>query len=287
VHDIGQFVDTALATSKLNGQEWLTDLALLAFRQGKQLEYDDHNPHIPPQVIIRDTPTGRWLAIEAEADPDLIASTIEHFDSQYAAMLPEIENPGRDGEEDGHMYDEWDESLPHRIVDVILDGLDPDEFAQDFAKDQDRVGGKPFDPQPQGQQILRAVQFDTGHKLFVWRTNKRREHYGYGPKSFYLGYRFVAPDGSILFSGDTYHPGAMKDPLGDESLLGIVQSLCMSPEEHEDEFFTDYTPEQLEWTRSPAREQIDMDVPGHDGFEEGYPPPWRDLPGYEYTPQEA
>ncbi|MGV0949092.1 MAG: hypothetical protein ACOYB3_00160 [Azonexus sp.] len=285
MHDIGQFVGVALATSKTGDHEWLTDLAVYAFHNGKQLEVEDRHNHI----IVRNLTDHRWLAIPLDSEDDAIKNLIDNFDSQYAAMLPEIENPGRDGEEDGHMYDE---SLSHRIVDVLLDSYDPDEFIQDYNRVETRPGGTPINSEPSGKRIIRAIQLETGHKLYVWRTSKQREHWGTGPGSFYMGYRLVAPSGQILVEDDGFHPGGRhRGRLSNSGLAMLVQSLCSDSDGFDDEEIELMDTTRREWLKNPAREELEfaMSMASDEGgdFPDDASYPWRDLPGYEYTPQEA
>ena len=269
--------DKLFVAPKLKGQKWLTRLALLALEHGKELEYDDHNPHLPPQIIIRDPSTERWLAHEETAEEEQITNTIVNFDREYAALEPEINNPG--GDDEWNDDDDIDESLPKRIVDVLLED-DVEDLVNSFSQSQEVEGGNPIDPTPSGKRIIRAVKLDSGHLLYLWRTDKNREYYGQGLAARFLGYRFVAPDGTILFQGDGFHPGAVKDPTGNDVLADLLSSLTTKPGDTDDEYFEKYTPAQLAWAESNDAEcysGVGEDV------REGIPPPWKDLPGYEYN----
>lgn len=278
-----QLEDFYLA-SRLKGREWLLPLAKLASATGFELTVNDLDGTSDPMIRVTDLETKKWLELPLDdnTEDEDIERLIKDFPGMYSMMVP-IDEPWH-GEEDGLWYPE--ESLPHRIVDVLLEAinLDPEDFAQGFTKEQSRVGGKPFDQVPAGKKIIRAVQLRSGHRLYLWKTNKRREHYGTGPGSFYGGYRFVTPDGTILFEGGGYHPGGNGELDSDTAIAELLRGLCLDPNEHEEEFFEGYTPEQLEWAKSADRAEIEMDLAGDPGMMDEFP--WTDLPGYERTPQE-
>lgn len=265
--------------SRLHGQDWLLPLARLAQEMGYELTVEDAQMG-GPMIRVTDLETQKWLELpmDENTEDEDIERLIREFPDMYSQLVPiegDEDNPELAGE-----------ALPNRIVDILLEAIDPDEFAQDYTVAQSKVGGKPLDPSPAGKKVIRAVQFHSGHKLYIWRTNKRREHYGTGPGSFYGGYRFVAPNGTILFEGGQFHPGGGNVYLASDAAIALLmQGICMSPDEHEDEFFAGYTPEQLEWANSAVCREIEMDVSGDPGMLDTFP--WTDLPGYEYTPQEA
>lgn len=290
MHDINQFVSRALATSKLKGQDWLTDLAVLAYNHRKTLEYDNTNPNTSPQVIIRNMGDNRWLAFadDGNLEPEDVRNTIVNFDAQYAAMLPEIEQPfGPDynydddeGDEGDEGDDEFVESLPYKIVDVLLEA-EEDAFLTDFSREQEREGGTPLNPVPTGKNIVRAVELPLGYRLYIWKSDKRREYYGMGPSSFYLGYRIVKPGGTIVFEGSDFHPGSVgeREFLSDSTIASLLIGLLLDPRENDEEFFGGMSPYQVEFLKSE-----DADTLRQAAFdaEDGRLIDWKDLPGYEY-----
>lgn len=266
-------IDDFVLCSRLKGHEWLLPSAQLAQQHSKELTvFDDAvgSPH----VRVTDLETQKWLdlLLDSNTEVDDVDRLITEFPDIYAQMVP-IE-----GDEDNEEFYGM-ESLAHKIVDVLTETADPEEFIQDFSRDQERVSGRPLDPTPTGKDLLRAIQFETGHKLYVWRTTKQREHYGNGPASFYLGFRFVSPSGLIIREGEEFHPGGRyRGEADDNAILMLVQDLMAGTDDIPDENLETMTPEQRAWADDPARESINMDVAGHDGFENGYPAPWKDLP---------
>lgn len=280
-----QLEDFYLA-SRLKGRGWLLPFAKLARETGYELTVEDD--HIDdPMIRVTNLETRQWLELPFEGtEEEDIERLIREFPDRYTAMFqsePPLEDQGQYDPEGA-----WEvESIPIRIVDVLLEAvnIDPEDFASGFSKEQSRVGGKPFDQVPSGKKIIRAVKLFSGHRLYLWRTNKRREYHGYGPNSFFGGYRFVAPDGTILFEGEEFHPGGNYDLGSDTSVAMVLQGLCLDPETNDSELFDDYTPEQLEWASSDVCRQIESDVSGDPGMMDEFP--WTDLPGYERTPEEA
>lgn len=272
--NIEQFVDDALALSELNGEDWLADLARSAYTKGKLLVVDKSNPNIDPQVIIKDPATHRWLSVSLDSDPEDIQSVIDHFDSQYAQLQPMIDEPM--GPDYNHEEDEF-ESLATRIVDVLLEG-EMDDFIDSFDAEQAKSGGTPVQPQPLGKKIVRAVRLDNGYRLYVWRDTKRREYYGTGLGSFYLGYRFVAPDGTIIFDGDGMHPGGgWNGRITNDIILLLLQSLSLGDDTLDEEDIEKMTPAQKAWIDSDARADLENDVGGYDRIPRGFRLPWTDL----------
>lgn len=258
--------------ARLNGQDWLLPLARLAQETGYELTVEDAQMG-GPMIRVTDLETQKWLELpmdENTEDSD-IERLIREFPDMYTQVVPV------EGDEDNPEMAV--EALSNIIVDVLLEVFDPEEFVTDYSKSEERPGGRPLDPTP-GNKLLRAVVFQRGHKLYVWRTNKRREYYGGALHSFYLGYRFVAPNGTIIFEGTGWHPGGgFRGEVSNYVLADLVRGLTLSNEEIDDEDIAKLTPEQRAWLEDPAREEIEMDVSGDPGMLETFP--WKDLPGYE------
>lgn len=258
---IGDFV----AGSRLQGNDWLLPYAKLAQEFGKELTvFDDGSES--PMIRVTDLETRHWLELPLDGnteDTD-IDRLIRNFPDIYAQIVP-IEDP-----------QDFEESLPIKIVDILIEG-DLDDFMSGFSQSQEREGGRPLDPAPTGRNVLRAVQFETGHKLYLWRSDKQREHYGSGPNSYYLGYRFVSPTGLIIYEDSGFHPGGgWNGEITDDVVLMLIQGLVLGNQDIDEEDLAAMTPEQRAWLEDPDRERIEMDVGGLDSIQDG-PPPWREL----------
>jgi hypothetical protein len=107
--------------------------------------------------------------------------------------------------------------------------------------------------------MLRVVQLEahTGRKwkLELWDTG-RRSFGAFG--RCYLGYRLTSPEGAVLFEGDDYSPVPSLAIDSDESLRGLCGFLFLRPGDTDDEYFENYTPEQLEFARSSECEALAM-----------------------------
>ena len=100
----------------------------------------------------------------------------------------------------------------------------------------------PIDP----ANILRDVEVD-GHRLTLWDTNER-DRYGKAK----LGYMFHDLDGKVLFMGEDYHCSPCHAIDSDDSVRGILCFLTLRPGDTDDEYFAEYTPDQLDFANTRA-----------------------------------
>lgn len=101
-------------------------------------------------------------------------------------------------------------------------------------------------PHPTDHRVLRHVEFD-GYRLMLWDTYNR------DPGKFgrsRLGYVLWHRDGSVLFAAKDYSPGCMSCIDSDDSVRGLIGFLTLKPGDTDDDYFKDYTPEQLAWAKS-------------------------------------
>lgn len=99
---------------------------------------------------------------------------------------------------------------------------------------------------------LRDITLDEGYRLIVWDTN-RVDTMG---KSV-LGYTFTDPSGTTLFEGEDFRPGMGMAIDSDESIRGLLGFLTLKPGDTDDEYFANYTPEQMAFAQGDA-EQLQM-----------------------------
>ena len=151
------------------------------------------------------------------------------------------------------------------------------DFSQKSAKG---LGPLPSEHEP---SILRAVRLH-GQKgsyyLIVWDTGAKSE---YGQP--HLGYRFVMPDGTVLWQGTGYQPGMSHgDSLDSDDVLRRLISMITDDPETSGGEFEGWTPAQLAFAGSEEGKTLNMDY-GED-FEVnhvGEGGRFKDLPGYEHT----
>ena len=174
--------------------------------------------------------------------------------------------------------------LAERVIRSVLHEEDEAADFLDSYEAEKGLGPVPTDVTP---HIIRAVSMQ-GRKgtyyLFLWDTGAKGD---YGKPS--LGYRFVLPDGLILWQGTDYQPGMIHgDRLGDDRMLRqLISAITDNPETSGGEF-EGWTPEQLAFARSEDASELESDYGEVSSYEEGIPgKQFIDLPGYEQQPEEA
>jgi hypothetical protein len=106
-------------------------------------------------------------------------------------------------------------------------------------------------------QHLRTVKLD-GFVLTTWDTYET-DRLG---KSI-LGYQLKGPDGEVIFEGEDFGCSPMHAIDSNEALRGILGFLTLQPGDTDDEYFEDYTPEQMEFAETHAEE---LSLWAHDDF---------------------
>jgi len=99
------------------------------------------------------------------------------------------------------------------------------------------------------EDILRDVALDLGlhgdgeiHRLTIWDTY-RTDTLG---KSI-LGYRLLDRVGNVIFEGEDFCCSPLHAIDSDDALAGLLTFLSLQPGDTDDEYFEDYTDEQLEY----------------------------------------
>ena len=100
---------------------------------------------------------------------------------------------------------------------------------------------------PESDLILRDVDLD-GYRLLMCDC---REPHRQGRPQQAIYYRLVHPDGWIVFEGSDF--GA-NETDSDDTVRSLISFLTLRKGDTDDEYFKDYTPEQLEWRDSSAEE---------------------------------
>lgn len=76
-------------------------------------------------------------------------------------------------------------------------------------------------------------------------------------------YRVVTPTG-VVFEGNQYRPSPLNYGDTGKILDGLIFFLCVRPGDTDQEYFKDYTPEQIEWANSWECEFISADLSTED-----------------------
>jgi len=111
------------------------------------------------------------------------------------------------------------------------------------------------------ENILRDVDVD-GYRLKMWDTYETDRH----GKSI-LGYEFFDREGNLLFTGEDFSPSPMHAIDSDDSVRALLGFLTLRPGDTDEEYFAEYTPEQIDFAETDA-ESLQLYTLEE---EEGYP----------------
>ena len=64
--------------------------------------------------------------------------------------------------------------------------------------------------------------------------------------------------GKVIFEGDEFGPSPSFAWDSDDSVYALLDFLTLQPGDTDDEYFQDYTPEQLEWVAGDSAEELRM-----------------------------
>jgi hypothetical protein len=107
-------------------------------------------------------------------------------------------------------------------------------------------------PDPGAYHVLRHVMLD-GYRLLTWETGKR-----FHTRQHKIGYALWQPGhDEPLFVGEDCGVAPSDSIDGDGALRGLMGFLTLKPGDTDDEYFENYTPEQLAFAESDA-EQMSM-----------------------------
>jgi uncharacterized membrane protein (UPF0127 family) len=98
------------------------------------------------------------------------------------------------------------------------------------------------------RDIIRDVDVD-GYRLRMWDTY-RTDRLG---KSI-LGYEFFDRNGNLLFTGEDFSPSPMDAIDSDASVRALLGFLTLRPGDTDDEYFAEYTSEQMDFAQTDAEE---------------------------------
>lgn len=101
-------------------------------------------------------------------------------------------------------------------------------------------------------ESLRKVDCD-GYTLQIWDLNKQDEM-----GKHRLAYRFISPQGKVLFCGDDYACAPMHAIDGDETLRSLLCFLTLRPGDTDRDYFDGYTKAQLQFANSSDCEQLQL-----------------------------
>lgn len=108
-------------------------------------------------------------------------------------------------------------------------------------------------PKPSEYHVLRHVEFD-GYRLLTWETGKNAR-----TGQNLIGYAFYQPNSTEpLFYGEDYGCSPIHSIDSDESLRGLISFLTLRPGDTDDEYFENYSEQQLKFANSNEPEYLSL-----------------------------
>lgn len=103
---------------------------------------------------------------------------------------------------------------------------------------------------------MQSFKFDTrsgGYTVNLQETNRRATTGQIKTK-----YSLVSPDGTVIFSGNDLGCSPMHAPESRENAIALLGFLTVKPGDTDEDYFKDYTPEQLAWCQSDDCEDLSI-----------------------------
>jgi hypothetical protein len=100
---------------------------------------------------------------------------------------------------------------------------------------------------------MKKYNFD-GYKLFLQKTDKIEDSH------VLVKYKFINPEGKILFEGDSLGIPYGQEPEGKWAAMQCLGWLTMSPDDNDQELFNGYTLDQLQFARSIKCQDLNLMV---------------------------
>lgn len=97
---------------------------------------------------------------------------------------------------------------------------------------------------------METYKFD-GYTMTLDATGKTDRH-----NHIMVKYEFINPDGVILFEGEDLGASPLHDPEGMETAKALLSFLTLKKGDTDEEYFDNYTPEQLAFSESFDCEQL-------------------------------
>ena len=90
---------------------------------------------------------------------------------------------------------------------------------------------------------------DSGYRLQTWYA-------GISDNRVKVAYRFTDPEGTVLFEGADYSPGALVPMESDEALRCLLGFFFVGKNDIEEGYFANYSPEAIKFRDSADREYL-------------------------------
>lgn len=105
---------------------------------------------------------------------------------------------------------------------------------------------------------IRDVRLAYDYRLTLWEHSVDRDG------RTFLRYRFCAPNGTVLFSGEDFGVPRHEAIDSDAVVRSLLGFLTLKPGDTDRDYFQDYTPEQLAWCEGSDAQTLAWDY-AHDG----------------------
>ena len=173
-----------------------------------------------------------------------------------------------------------------RVVRRLIEGDEGDLSSEEFMSsylERSKLGPFPNELEVPSHNILRAVRLLDKYYLVLWDTGRRDTHYK-------VGYQLMWPGHRILFKGEDLGVPSNQCIDSDDTLRDLIGWLTLKPGDTDEEYFENYTPEQLAFAQSDDAQNMQYDFgPHHEdryGDYGGAKKKFQDLPGYEHDDED-
>lgn len=123
------------------------------------------------------------------------------------------------------------------------------EFVDDYLQQR---GVHPQDVED--HQVMRVLRVLKRYFLVLWDTGMRNGNHNY------VGYRFVGPNGQVLFQGTDLGVPQNEAIDSDDVVRTLLKFITLKPGDTDPEAFENYTSEQLEFTEGDDAHQLRIDL---------------------------
>lgn len=198
--------------------------------------------------LVDETGRGPWFARHLETIADTVGASVQEVMESLSA-----ENPtdrvfgydaigawsGWDEFDDQHYWDieglrKWFSDTPELLKDL-------EDIVPNVEEDDDRTAKRSSKRAVyEDMDLLRDVDID-GYRLQLFDKNLPTGKYGHTT----LSYKFISPEGKVIFEGDDYGVPRGQAVDSDETVRGLLGFLTIRPGDTDDEYFDNYTEDQL------------------------------------------
>lgn len=101
---------------------------------------------------------------------------------------------------------------------------------------------------------MRTFKFETNNGTYTVSLKGTDKRMSTG--QIKTSYKLTAPDGTVLFKGDDFGCAPSHKPESKAASITLLGFLTLKPGDTDDDYFNDYTPEQMTWCESVDAEDL-------------------------------